>query len=174
MHRERPLDPDPLGDLPDGERLADPTPLAGDDETLEHLDPFLLSLANLHVDLDRVPRDEDRNVPPKPVPFGQTQLVHDHGTSKIVLPKSGKRGHVWKRPRREPVSYSNFRPLSADRQAGPGSPGPHPLARAQPLGQAGAGGSRGAAAGGARAGSARGARRRAPPGPRVPGTLAGG
>src|SRR5205814_4172456 len=62
MEGKDPLDADPAGDLADGESLARPAAAPGDHDAGEDLDAFLLSLADLHVHADGVPRSEIRQI----------------------------------------------------------------------------------------------------------------
>src|ERR671910_1230541 len=62
MHGEETLDADTRGDLPHGERLADPAATLGDDHAFERLEPLLVSLADSNHDPDGVSRLESRYV----------------------------------------------------------------------------------------------------------------
>ena len=62
MQREGPLDTNPEGDLPNRERLADPTPGTTDDDPLEDLNALTIALDDTDMDLDRVARAEIRDV----------------------------------------------------------------------------------------------------------------
>src|SRR5205823_3463142 len=62
IEREHALHPDTTGDLAHGEHLPRSAASARDDETLEHLNAFLVAFLDLHVDLDRVARREVRDV----------------------------------------------------------------------------------------------------------------
>src|SRR5690606_343584 len=77
VHGERALDADAEADLADGERLADPAALAGDDDALERLDAGAVALDDLDVDLERVTGTELRDVAAQRCCVDAVQRVHD-------------------------------------------------------------------------------------------------
>src|SRR6266508_5051599 len=62
---ERSLDTDPERDLPNGEGLAHPAPLAADHDALEHLDPLPAGLGHADVDPHGIARPKLRQVVPQ-------------------------------------------------------------------------------------------------------------
>src|SRR6185503_7335981 len=62
VYREDALDTDAVGDLPNGERLADTGPTLGDADAFERLNALLVAFLDAHVDAQRVARAERRDI----------------------------------------------------------------------------------------------------------------
>src|SRR5690606_1188552 len=76
VQREDALHADPVRDLAHRKRLVDVTTLAGDADTLEDLDPLLVTLAHPDVHTQRVARPEVRDVIPDLIPRYFPQNIH--------------------------------------------------------------------------------------------------
>ena len=81
MERERPLHPHPERDLPDRERLADPSARTTDHDALEDLDTLAIALDDADVDLHGVTRAEIRDVVAQEGLLDQIGLVHGRKSS---------------------------------------------------------------------------------------------
>ena len=81
VHREGPLDTNPEGDLPNRERLADPTAGTTDDDPLEDLNALTISLDHTDMHLDRVARSEIGDIVAQEGLLDQIRLVHGRPSS---------------------------------------------------------------------------------------------
>ena len=83
MERENPFDPDPVGNLADGKRLAKATVLAADHNPLERLDTAFIPLHDLDVDFDSVTRFERDDILLHLLHFDKINPVHVLSSSLI-------------------------------------------------------------------------------------------
>jgi hypothetical protein len=76
VQRERPLNPDPERDLPNRERLADPSTRTTQHDALEDLDPLAIALDHADVNLDGVAGTEIGDIVAQEGLLDQIGLVH--------------------------------------------------------------------------------------------------
>src|SRR5450432_679693 len=98
VDREDALDADAVGDLANGEGLADAAAALGDAHALERLQPLLLTFLYTHVHAQRVARAEGRNVGAEEFLLGLNEYMHralgaiEQGPGKVSWEDSQAKG----------------------------------------------------------------------------------
>src|SRR5437870_4854137 len=77
VDRERPLHPDPVGDAPDRERLAESPAAAPDHHALERLEPVAPAFGDLDVDPHGIPGPKGRDLGFHLLALNGSQSLHD-------------------------------------------------------------------------------------------------
>jgi hypothetical protein len=76
MDGENALYPDAIGDLPNREGRADPASTLGNANSLERLEPFLVTFTDTNVDAECVARSERGDVVTEPLFLGFDEGMH--------------------------------------------------------------------------------------------------
>src|SRR2546428_12077829 len=89
VDRERPLHPDPVGDAPDRERLAESPAAAPDHHALERLEPVAPAFGDLDVDPHGIPGPKGRDLGFRLLALNGSQPLHDPTPPRWpIIPRS--------------------------------------------------------------------------------------